>query len=67
MQSSNIGNGTHWMALKTKYKEFFYFDSYGYSPPEEVISFRKRIKKSYPSYNTKQIQDLSTVTCGLFQ
>ena len=66
LQSSTIGNGTHWMALKIKNKECVYFDSYGYLPPEEIITFCKRIKESHLSYNTKQIQDLSAITCGFF-
>ena len=66
LQSSDKGNGTHWMALKIKNKECVYFDSYGYLPPEEIITFCKRIKHSHLSYNTKQIQDLSAITCGFF-
>ena len=54
------------MALKIKNKDCVYFDSYGYLPPEEIISFCKRIKGSRLSYNTKQIQDLSAITCGFF-
>ena len=66
LQSSDKGNGTHWMALKIKNKQCVYFDSYGYLPPEEIITFCKRIKGSHLSYNTKQIQDLSAITCGFF-
>ena len=66
LQSSDKGNGTHWMALKIKNKECVYFDSYGFLPPEEIITFCKRIKGSRLSYNTKQIQDLSAITCGFF-
>ena len=66
LQSSDKGNGTHWMASKIKNKECVYFDSYGYLPPEEIITFCKRIKNSHLCYNTKQIQDLSAITCGFF-
>ena len=66
LQSSDKGNGTHWMALKIKNKQCVYFDSYGYLPPKEIITFCKRIKGSHLSYNTKQIQDLSAITCGFF-
>ena len=60
------GNGTHWMGLKIGNKDWVYFDSYGMLPPEEIISFCKRIPKSHLAYNTKEIQDLNAQTCGYF-
>ena len=55
LESSKDGNGTHWMALKIENKDCVYFDSYGMLPPEEIITFCKRISKSHLSYNTKEI------------
>ena len=66
LESSDMGNGTHWMALKIEDVHCVYFDSYGYLPPEEVITFCKRIKKSCLAYNTPEIQDLSAETSGFF-
>ena len=66
LESSTMGNGTHWMALKIENKNCVYCDSYGMLPPEEIISFCKRVQKSHLSYNTKEIQDLSAQTCGFF-
>ena len=66
LESSNDGNGTHWLALKIEKRDCAYFDSYGMLPPEEIISFCKRVQKSHLSYNTKEIQDLSAQTCGFF-
>ena len=66
LESSSMGNGTHWMALKIENKDCVYFDSYGMLPPEEIITFCKRITKSHLSYNTKEIQDLNAKTCGFF-
>ena len=66
LESSNDGNGTHWLALKIENRDCAYFDSYGMLPPEEIISFCKRIQKSHLSYNTKEIQDLSAQTCGFY-
>ena len=66
LESSNIGNGSHWMGLKIEEANCIYCDSYGYLPPEEIISFCKRINGSHLAYNTKQIQDLSAKTCGFF-
>ena len=66
LESSNDGNGTHWLALKIENRDCVYFDSYGMLPPEEIIPFCKRIQKSHMSYNTKEIQDLSAQTCGFY-
>ena len=64
--SSSMGNGTHWMGLNIENKNCVCFDSYGMLPPEEIISFCKRIPKSHLSYNTKEIQDLNAKKCGFF-
>ena len=66
LESSKDGNGTHWMGLKIENKESVYFDSYGMLPPEEIITFCKRIPKSHLAYNTKEIQDFKAKTCGFF-
>ena len=66
LESSKDGNGTHWMGLKIQNKECIYFDSYGMLPPEEIISFCKRVPKSHLAYNTKEIQDFKAKTCGFF-
>ena len=66
LESSKDGNGTHWMGLKIENKECIYFDSYGMLPPEEIITFCKRIPKSHLVYNTKEIQDFKAKTCGFF-
>ena len=64
LESSKDGNGTHWMGLKIENFDCVYFDSYGYLPPQEIINFCKRIHNSHLAYNTKEIQNLSTTTCG---
>ena len=64
LESSKDGNGTHWMALIIEDFDCVYFDSYGYLPLKEIITFCKRIHKSQLAYNTKEIQYLTTVTCG---
>ena len=66
LESSNDGNGTHWLALKIENRDCVYFDSYGMLPPEEIITFCKRISKSHLTYNTKEIQDINAQTCGFF-
>ena len=66
LESSKDGNGTHWMALKIENKDCVYFDSYGMLPPEEIITFCKRIPKSHLADNTKEIQYFKATTCGFF-
>ena len=66
LESSKDGNGTHWMALRIEDFDCVYFDSYGYLPPKKIITFCKRIHNSQLAYNTKEIQNLSTVTCGFY-
>ena len=66
LESSMMGNGTHWMGLKIEGKYCVYCDSYGMLPPEEIITFCKRISKSHLAYNTKEIQDINAQTCGFF-
>src|SRR5690242_17440523 len=46
--------GQHWVAVRTYRNEISYFDSYGLAP---VFIFSG-------SYNTKQVQDCNTKTCG---
>ena len=66
LESSSQGNGSHWLALCIKNKDCSYFDSYGMLPPEEIIAFCKKIKGSHLSYNTKEIQSMTSSTCGLY-
>ena len=66
LESSSEGNGTHWLALKIVKKHCMYFDSYGMLPPQEIISFCKRIRQSRLAYNTLEIQNIKAVTCGWF-
>ena len=61
LQSSNIGNGTHWTALYYSSKHSFYFDAFGFVPPVVV----ENKLKSY-LYNDKQIQSLESTACGFY-
>ena len=54
-------NGTHWVGIFIG-EEKYYFDSFGFSPPLEVIKYiGKPIK-----YNTFQLQGYDDVICGHF-
>ena len=65
LQSENDGgNGTHWVALLKKNSKYFYFDSYGVVPPEEIINYRKKNEKI--GYSNYIVQDLDSEACGYF-
>lgn len=61
LQSSNVGNGTHWTAFYYSPKHSYYFDAFGFVAPEEV---EKKLKLY--TYNDKQIQDLKSTACGYY-
>lgn len=60
--SSN--NGTHWVSLFIRDGVCYYFDSYGFEPPNEVIKYCDRIRQR--RYNTFKIQKPGQVICGHF-
>lgn len=61
LQSSNIGNGTHWTAFYYSPKKSFYFDAFGFPAPVEIEQKLKRYR-----YNDKQIQNLNSTACGFY-
>lgn len=61
LQSSNVGNGTHWTAFYYSPKHSYYFDAFGFVAPEEVEN-----KFKVYTYNDKQIQDLKSTACGYY-
>ena len=66
LQSSFAGNGTHWVGLFIDKNTAYYFDSFGATPPVEIIKFVKKRKNSHLVYNNFIIQDLSSGNCGYF-
>ena len=65
----STNGGTHWVTLSyiPKYNTFVYFDSYGITPPSDVVTYAYRVKsKSTLIYNTTQIQRITTTTCGWY-
>jgi hypothetical protein len=59
---NSTGGGTHWVLVKVfPGKEAIYFDSFGLSPPEEIVRFVKHF-----AMNNREIQDYSASTCGYF-
>ena len=61
LQSSNIGNGTHWTVLYYNSKLSLYFDAFGFVPPTEIEQKLNRY-----TYNNKQIQSLESTACGYY-
>ena len=53
-------DGTHWTALFIKNGISWYFDSYGFDPPEEIKEYCK--EKLYS--NTFKIQKFDEIICG---
>ena len=66
LESSSMGDGTHWMALLIRGKQCFYFDPFGVLMPTEVIDFCRRINKSHLAYSEFEIQNLKAETCGFY-
>ena len=57
--SSNTG--THWTCLCIKEGVSYYFDSYGFPPPLEVLEYCKGQNRYYSSF---KIQMSNEVICG---
>jgi len=66
LQNYNDGGGTHWVALSLLNPEHgVYFDSFSTDPPENILKFMKRYRKT--NYmNNEQIQDLKSTSCGYY-
>ena len=55
------GPGTHWTCLCIYGTYSYYFDSFGLSPPKEVVSY---CPNNTRYYSTFKIQKPEEVTCG---
>lgn len=55
------GEGTHWTCLYYHPLQSYYFDSFGFVPPEEV----EDVITPY-IYNNKDIQDYNSDACGWY-
>ena len=54
-------DGTHWTCLFIKNNILYYFDSYGFAPPLEVLDYCKSKNRFYNSF---KIQQYNEVLCG---
>ena len=55
--------GSHWCACYRKNGILYYFDSFGITPPPEVLNMNKDPKTKL-LYNVNQIQDINSSYCG---
>jgi hypothetical protein len=54
------------MGFLIRDKKCFYCDSFGVLPPQEIITYCKRIPKSHLAYSDFKIQNIKAETCGFF-
>lgn len=59
---SSKNEGTHWVSAYIKNNKCVYFDSYGFDPTEELLTYLKDIKVRYR--NTSKVQQPYEVICG---
>jgi hypothetical protein len=67
LESSDVGNGTHWCCLVIEKNEAFWCDSFASPPPLEIIQACKKnktIKRFW--FNNWIIQDLDSQLCGWY-
>ena len=58
----NLNGSSHWTCLLKDKKNFYYFDSFGSPPPEEVEAI---ISPDYV-YNASDLQNIKATSCGFF-
>ena len=58
--------GTHWLGLVIINSNAFYFDSFGYDCPIEIMNFVKSCKPKHYGYNNFDIQNINDEHCGYY-
>jgi len=67
LQSSDIGNGSHWTALYLTKNVAVYYDSFGLSLPRPILRFVRRLNINIKIiYSVDQIQEINSIFCGWF-
>lgn len=63
----STGQGTHWVAINIDSSKPYteYYDSFGLSPPNEVVAFLNKYKKPI-KYQDDQLQNDKSVLCGYY-
>ncbi len=58
--------GTHWTCFIIRKTECMYFDSFGHIYPNDIKKFVNKNPNIKLYYNSDQIQNLDSTTCGIF-
>ena len=66
LESSSMGNGTHWTCLMHQKAGWFFFDSYGVPPSQEIIKYVNQFADEPFAYNSYQIQHYDSTFCGWY-
>lgn len=61
----SFGGGTHWVSIFFGDNHIYYFDSFGITPPEDVVKLSEKIGKEF-CYSSEQYQDFNSVLCGYY-
>lgn len=61
IQSSKEGSGTHWTALIYNPEKSYFFDAYGFPPPDDI----ELLLPEY-EYNMFDIQNINSSSCGFY-
>ena len=56
-------SGSHWLGIVALKNIVYFSDSFGFPPPQEVLKF---IGKRPYIYNNKQIQNITSHSCGMY-
>lgn len=62
---NSTGEGTHWTAFYKYNKTIYYFDSFGFPPPQNEINIFFKGHDQL-KYNDIEIQDEKSILCGYF-
>jgi hypothetical protein len=61
LQPSTEGNGSHWCGLYYNFDKSYWFDSFGFVPPEEI----ELLLQDY-DYNDNDVQNINSSSCGFY-
>lgn len=65
-QDPDFMPGSHWMAVYfDKYNFAYFFDSFGRRPSGNILRFIRKNSSMF-SYNSKQIQSITSTVCGQY-
>jgi hypothetical protein len=67
MQSaSENGSGTHWVCALVYDEYIYYYDAFGFPPPQEIINWTKKRPHSHLGWSKEETQSIYSHNCGSF-